>query len=276
VSSQSELHLEVLGTGFTAESRDKNLLDLLRRLWYPFLRTQPPSDASKVTVERNGDGWLVTPQDESPTQTDLWNALILVRNWITERSLDHAEEFVSLHAAVVVRGGQAMLLVGDPWAGKTTLTLRLVERGWSYYSDDVAPIRMRDLRVAPFPKPIAIKSQPWEEVSRYWEPLPAWLPSPSGPFLLPTTTLLTDRTTDASVSLLVFLRFEAAREQLVRKVGSAESLAMSARHARGLVPRHLPCLSRICSHVESVELTYRSSAEAADAALEVAQVLETS
>ena len=273
--SNAELHLEVLGTGFTAGSRDKRLLDLLRRLWHPFLRAQPSSGASKVTLERNGDGWLVTPQDESPTQTDVWGALILVRNWITERSLDHAEGFVSLHAAVVVREGQAILLVGDPWAGKTTLTLRLVERGWSYFSDDVAPIRISDGRVSPFPKPIAIKSQPWHEMIRYWEPVPAWLPSPSGPFLLPTTTLFTERLTNASVSLLVFLRFEAARDQLVRKVSAAESLAMSARHARGLLPSHLPCLSGVSSQAESVELTYGSAAGAADVVLKLAQLHKT-
>lgn len=270
--TQRQLHLEVLGSRFRIGSGDENVLELVRRLWDPFLVARPSSKALRVTIERGSRGWLVHPEGEPRAEKDLWNALILVRNWIVERSLDRAEHFVSLHAAVVVRAGQAILVVGDPWAGKTTLTLRLVEHDWSYFSDDVAPIRLRDGRVSPFPKPIGIKQQSWEEMKRYWEPLPAWLPAPADSFLLPAASLLAPPTMTAAVGFLVFLRFEPARKQRMRTLSSAEALALSGRHVRGLLPEHLPHLSRMCSQARSVELAYRSAAEAADAVLELAQV----
>lgn len=271
MASQPEFHLEVLGSRFKVGSDDEHFLELVRRLWDPFLVSEPSSSDLKVTIEKGQRGWLVRPEDEPRMERDLWNALIFVRNWIVERSLDRAEHFMSLHSAVVVRAGEAIMLVGDPWAGKTTLTLRLVEQHYSYFSDDVAPIRLRDGRVSPFPKPIGIKQQSWEEMKRYWEPLPAWLPAPPDSFLLPAANLFDARATEAEVAFVVFLRFEPTREQHLRAISSAQALAWSGRHVRGLLPQHLPHLSRMCSQARSVELAYSSVADAAAAVLEFAQ-----
>ncbi len=268
---EPELHLEVLGSRFSVVSRDEDVLELVGRLWAPFLVSEPFSSSSKVIIEKGRGGWLVHPEGETPAEKDLWNALIYTRNWIVERALDGAERFMSLHSAVVVRSSRAILLVGDPWAGKTTLTLRLVEKDCSYFSDDAAPIRLRDGRVVPFPKPIGIKQQSWEEMKGYWKPLPAWLPAPADSFLLPAATLVDPRATEAVIGFLVFLSFEPTREQHLRPLSPAEALALSGRHVRGLVPQHLPHLARVCSHARSVELAYNSPAEAADAVLEFAQ-----
>ena len=243
----------------------------MRRLWEPFLVSGPSSSALEVIVEKGNRGWFARPEGDPPTEKDLWGALIFVRNWIVESSLDRAEHLVSLHSAVVVRAGRAILLIGDAWAGKTTLTLRLVKKNFSYFSDDVAPIRLQDGRVLPFPKPIGIKHQTWEEMRHYWEPLPAWLPVPADSFLLPAATLFDRRATEAVVDLVVFLHFAPTREQHLRTIGRAQALAFSGRHVRGLLPEHLPHLSRMCSQARSVELTYRSASDAADAVLELAE-----
>lgn len=263
--------MEVLGSRFKVVSKDEKLLELVRRLWDPFLIPGPSSSALEVIVEKGNRSWLARPRGESGSERELWDALIFVRNWIVERSLDRAAHLMSLHSAVVVRAGKAILLVGDAWAGKTTLTLRLVEQNFSYFSDDVAPIRLQDGRVLPFPKPIGIKQQTWEEMKHYWEPLPTWLPVPADSFLLPAATLFDRRATEAVVGLVVFLHFEPTREQHLRTIGRAPSLAFSGRHVRGLLPEHLPHLSRMCSQARCVELTYRSAADAADAVLELAE-----
>lgn len=41
-----------------------------------------------------------------------------------------------LHASCVALGGAGLLLLGAPGAGKSSLALRLMERGWSLVADD--------------------------------------------------------------------------------------------------------------------------------------------
>jgi hypothetical protein len=56
-----------------------------------------------------------------------------------------------LHAGVVGRGGAAQVLCGPSGAGKSTLVGALIERGWTYLSDDVAPLDACAATVYPFP-----------------------------------------------------------------------------------------------------------------------------
>ncbi len=56
-----------------------------------------------------------------------------------------------LHAGAAAKEGRALLLVGASGSGKSTLVTGLCSRGWSYLSDETAPIDCAGLRVFPFP-----------------------------------------------------------------------------------------------------------------------------
>ncbi|HUF05037.1 MAG TPA: hypothetical protein VMM38_12790 [Aridibacter sp.] len=80
------------------------------------------------------------------------NVESLIRNRIAEMASDH----VFVHAGVVAVGGQAIVLPGSSFAGKTTLVKALVELGAEYYSDDFAVLDS-EARVLPFPKPLSVR-----------------------------------------------------------------------------------------------------------------------
>jgi hypothetical protein len=63
----------------------------------------------------------------------------------------HARDAVFLHAGAVRFRGRMILLPGSTFAGKSTLTMALVEAGGEYYSDEYAPID-REGRVLPYRK----------------------------------------------------------------------------------------------------------------------------
>lgn len=63
-----------------------------------------------------------------------------------------------IHAGVVAYRGQGILLVADSFHGKTTLTLELVRRGFSFLSDEVAALSRLDRQVYPFPRSLRIRS----------------------------------------------------------------------------------------------------------------------
>jgi hypothetical protein len=63
-------------------------------------------------------------------------------------------DFIVLHAGVLEKDGQALILSGSPGVGKSTLTMALLERGFRFLSDDFCPIERRTGLVHPFPRSV--------------------------------------------------------------------------------------------------------------------------
>lgn len=66
--------------------------------------------------------------------------------------------YLLLNAAVVARDGQAVLLAGDPGAGKSTLAALLSLRGWRLLGDEFALLDPASGWIHPFPRPISLKN----------------------------------------------------------------------------------------------------------------------
>jgi hypothetical protein len=65
-----------------------------------------------------------------------------------------------LHAAVVAKGDWVGVVPSPPHTGKSTLTLALLERGFTYLSDELAPMDTRSVSVEPYPRAVCLKSPP--------------------------------------------------------------------------------------------------------------------
>lgn len=71
----------------------------------------------------------------------------------------HAQHYLMLHAAVLERHGRAVILPGDPGAGKSTLTAALALSGWRLLSDEITLIDRKDGRIVPLARPVSLKNQ---------------------------------------------------------------------------------------------------------------------
>ena len=69
-----------------------------------------------------------------------------------------AHQYLIIHAAVVAKGQNALLLPGNPGAGKSTLCAALIHRGWRLLSDEMALIDPLTCSVTPIPRPVSIKN----------------------------------------------------------------------------------------------------------------------
>ncbi len=76
-------------------------------------------------------------------------------NWCIAAEGQH---YLMLHAAVLERNGRAVILPGDPGAGKSTLTAALVQSGWRLLSDELTLVDRRDGLIAPLARPISLKN----------------------------------------------------------------------------------------------------------------------
>lgn len=71
----------------------------------------------------------------------------------------HGHQYLIFHAAVVERGGRALLLPAPPGSGKSTLCAGLVHRGWRLLSDELALIDFTDASVVALARPVSLKNR---------------------------------------------------------------------------------------------------------------------
>ena len=62
-----------------------------------------------------------------------------------------------LHAGAVARDGAGIILPGESGSGKSSLTLALLQQGYSYMSDELAAVELTTGELHSYPKPITIK-----------------------------------------------------------------------------------------------------------------------
>ncbi|WP_247419088.1 PqqD family peptide modification chaperone [Bradyrhizobium sp. 159] len=88
-----------------------------------------------------------------------------IKAHITERLIRNSRWVFSLHAASLVKDGMGLLLCGQPGAGKSTLTLQLVDAGLRYAGDDVALVGT-DGTICGLPFALTLKQGSWGFLSR--------------------------------------------------------------------------------------------------------------
>ncbi len=124
-----------------------------------------PIDASQARhhiyyrSRRNGqDSLYGGPSGESFKKFPRENILRSLESWIRLKVAEFAPDRVFVHAGVVGIEGQAIVIPGMSYSGKTTLTAELIRRGAVYYSDEYAVID-KDGFVEPYPKKLSVRGE---------------------------------------------------------------------------------------------------------------------
>ncbi|MDT9000137.1 HprK-related kinase A [Paucibacter sp. APW11] len=93
--------------------------------------------------------FLPLPADHALTMVE-WGL-----NWCVA---SHAHQFLVIHAAVLERGGMAIVLPAPPGSGKSTLCAALMLRGWRLLSDELALFDMASGLVHGMARPVNLKN----------------------------------------------------------------------------------------------------------------------
>jgi HprK-related kinase A len=76
-------------------------------------------------------------------------------NWCISAN---CHQYLILHAAVLERGGRALVMPAPPGSGKSTLCAALALSGWRLLSDELALIDPVSLEVHAVPRPVSLKN----------------------------------------------------------------------------------------------------------------------
>lgn len=85
-------------------------------------------------------------------------------NWCLANHLHH---YLLIHAAVLEKDGQCLVMPGEPGAGKSTLTAALMLSGWRLLSDEMTMIDRDDGLAAALARPVSLKNQSIDVIRRF-------------------------------------------------------------------------------------------------------------
>jgi hypothetical protein len=242
--------------------------DLLKQLASLFCTPSDGAGADGIAVDViEHDGQTLFRGDDGYVQKCEIEALLpAIKAYITERMIRSDRSTFALHAASLAKGGLGLLLCGEPGAGKSTLTLQLVDAGFQYAGDDVALIGA-DGMVYGIPFALTIKPGSWELLSRLRSDLHdvATYRRPDAALVryVPAEDV---HNGSLSVSWIIFL--DRAQHGSVKltpldQLDSMKRLIASGFAADGkLSQTGFGALKRIVGQAKSFELTYCESTEA--------------
>jgi len=155
----SGLSLNLLGTRVRLDG-PASLLDLFRVMfgWFTApdasfnlsFRVDPASDGFRIRIEQDG-----RPEEHRFDTEDRVFGFVYARilDQVTRRDPD----LLCVHAAALTRGGRGLALAAPSQHGKSTLALALSARGFTFFSDEVAPIRRSTRALLPFPMAVGCR-----------------------------------------------------------------------------------------------------------------------
>ncbi len=98
----------------------------------------------------------------------LADAMRCVRSSVVQLLMDARPELLWFHAGAAALRGQAVLFPGPAGGGKSTLVTSLCARGWSYLSDEIAPLDPGSHTVLPFLQAPAVREDPGRDMPPEW------------------------------------------------------------------------------------------------------------
>jgi hypothetical protein len=158
--ASAPLHARILGTHMVVSGLTEALRSGLAELLLPFLMTGDTldsADAPAITFATSWNEsvgvWEITRDGQMLMGLSDAETLLRYLEWqIIAAGIDQVEGCGVFHAGVLARGDATVLLHGESGAGKTTLTLGLIARGWLPVADDVAVVDVRTLGLRVFPR----------------------------------------------------------------------------------------------------------------------------
>lgn len=175
-----------------------------------------------------------------------------------------------LHAAVLERGGRALVLPAAPGDGKTTLCAALAHRGWRLFSDEFGLVDPATGEVIPLPRPMPLKNESIDVLRRF-------VPEAKMGPLIPNTrkgTIAHVRPPGESVerageravpAWVVFPRWESGASLSFEPVDRAEAFMRLATNAFNYEMRGeegFACLRRMVERTRCFDLVYSDLDEA--------------
>ena len=182
-------------------------------------------------------------------------------NWsIAHRSNIH----LLLHAGVVEKNGQGIVLSALPGSGKSTLTAALAASGFRHFSDEFGVLRLSDHKLIPLLRPIALKNDSIAVIRRFRPDAvigPVFRGTRKGDVahVAPTAESVLRRSEPAEPRLILFPKFVAGAPTQLTAVSPSRAfsrLSVNSFNYELLGPVSFGALTRMAERCTAYSLQY--------------------
>jgi hypothetical protein len=240
------------------------LARLVENLYPGYVVHAGEGDVACVIRETSG-GWEVCADHEANHFPDLGGALTALEHTITLSLLQGARAVPQLHAAGAVVHGRAILAVGGPGAGKSSIALALCTRGSPALGDDVILLTERG-DAAPFKRHFTIHPDRLRELKVPPNPNLDWLADDEDAWFDPRTAA--GWADDAPIDAIVHVRHTPGADPPERhELTQAQVLHLLLASGLRTGPRahqYIDLLVPVARRAVGFELRFADAAHAAD------------
>lgn len=155
------LQYEALGLPVRISVDDPRLIHPVSTAFAAFVTTGRATAATpiemSVTTASGQSGWSVSGEQLTMNCEDLSGLLYCLDKIFSIALQLRRQELYFLHAAVLCLNGKAVVISGASGAGKSTLAWHLCNSGFTYLSDELAPIDVSTLEIHAYPRALCLK-----------------------------------------------------------------------------------------------------------------------
>ncbi len=157
-----DLSYRILGVNVAVHCPAPELRALVQAHWGHMASGQAQGDLTYAISRRESTSAISIARPGQPTKwtTDEGEFLYELEGDASIAVQRLRRDLYFLHAAVAEVEGKASLFVAESGGGKSTTLWGLLHHGWSYLSDELAPIDLSSMRVHAYPRALCLKRQP--------------------------------------------------------------------------------------------------------------------
>ena len=251
-SAATELFVDFDGRQCVVRTDVQEIVDFVARLYSSMLVPSLVTPVGEITVSKIGDQYVVRSEDtEAFRGPALRTTLYVVKRDILSRFVHSRPDLLWVHAGAVERADRSLLIAGEPGRGKSTLVTLLCKLGWSFLTDDSAPIRLVSREIVPFPQMPHRRIHPGRHLA----------PDEFGMLEREDVEIPTEgvRRTPAVIGALVFPHYHAGVSSRLDRCTPGEAALEALRHCTNF-PDHkeiaVAGMARLASLVPAYRLFY--------------------
>lgn len=183
------LQFRILDCQISIHCSDELLRGLVMANYAIFEHPARHADLEYSAERRAGGGFRISRDGEVQAEDDDDEALRYMFIYLLEKlvAIDLQKQRTDLyfvHASALARAGGAIMIAAESGTGKSTTAWALLQHGFEYLSDELAPVDPATLAVHPYPHALCLKAHP------------------PGPYPVPEDSVLTERTLHIPPALL--------------------------------------------------------------------------
>jgi len=222
-SDKNFLCLSIFNCTITVYVESSHLRSILKKIYGNMIIQMPEKVADleyEISLYEEPAKQIVISRKEcSDLNTDdIGEFIFLFEKDMTIELQKLRSDLLFIHSAALEYKGMALLLVAPSGTGKSTTSWAMLNSGFSYLSDELAPLELNSMQVVPYPHALCLKAEP---------PI----------FKLPDDSLYTSKTihvpvssdvsnSSLALSYIFYLEYdEGITEPIIKPISTAEASA---------------------------------------------------